>query len=142
MASRLQIHLASAIVLMFCAAGLLWLNMPYPLVYRQADGTTAVVDDCFGWPLPMNYSSTMRRPWYWRNVWNPLGIEVDVLVAALLLVAMWLCCEALARRYYSRTAESAETGTDREVIQRLPLGGQGGDGKGGCGPEKQHGGGR
>jgi len=91
-----QIHLSTAVVLMFVAGALLYCNVRRPSGYLKTYGwpETAYLNRStayYNWEtnLPGTHSVTH---FYWGNA------AVDVLVAAAILIASVVVCECLVRR--------------------------------------------
>ena len=71
---RFQIHLSTAIVMMFVAGGLMWANFTHK-------------DDYFGWPYPIKTTLVVEQEgvksfWYWT------GLLIDLAAALTILFAM------------------------------------------------------
>src|SRR5690349_11232386 len=93
---RFQIHLSTAIVLMFVAGGLIWTNVRGGIVKRVED--TIFIDHYYGWPFgDLIYSTTFDNTiqTYWIDYTK---IALDLGVALLLLLAVYFLCERLIRR--------------------------------------------
>ncbi|HLX60086.1 MAG TPA: hypothetical protein VKX17_02270 [Planctomycetota bacterium] len=102
---RFQIHLSTAIVLMFVAGGLMWAN----LVEGRVDGRAA-----YGWPF------CAVRPWYgaaWTDkngfkfnvptsyTYDERLLAFDLSIAFLILVGVYAFCEWLIRRRAARKGD-------------------------------------
>jgi hypothetical protein len=93
-----QIHLSTAIVLMFVAGGLLWANLNGENV--MIDVLTNEPKTVYGWPriaLEQFSAFYMRsnQDQYFPD-WN--GIAVNVVIAGLILALSAMICEYLIRR--------------------------------------------
>ena len=100
---RLQIHLSTAIVLMFVAGGLIWLNTTR-WTFRQAiDGEEV---NYYGWPVPAwKIEPEVPRPRLHTisiicgNRRDPeFSLTFDVIFGILLLTSVWYICEWQIRR--------------------------------------------
>jgi len=111
---RFQIHLSTAIVLMFVAGALIWANVrasstpvyvefPYKIC-PNPDGFGGWIEEIrvrkiqsnqFGWPLP-TVKGTLEQ------YWNRTNIAMNVLVALTILFAVWFVLEWLIRRRAAR----------------------------------------
>jgi hypothetical protein len=115
---RFQIHLSTAIVMMFVAGALIWANTKWIIIkvgeslvdrtqitpWLEVEGYNTVT--LYGWPLPA-YAKV-----YWvggigsyEN--SKIGytyVTIDVVIAVIGLTAVWFLCEWLIRR---RAAEAA-----------------------------------
>jgi len=93
-----QFHLSTAIILMFVASGLLWLNMrPLPQPTRLSPPNWEI--PVRGWPLTTRYfvmtldseeAALMVNAggyWHWQNV------ALNVLCALVILVSVAALCE-------------------------------------------------
>ncbi len=96
---RFQLHLSTAIVLMFAAGGIVWANVsmrkaPWP--------ERRFFEHLYGWPYDALYST----PYSFNDEdagppthWIASGIIINALVAALILNVVWYVCEWwIARR--------------------------------------------
>ena len=107
---RFQIHLSTAIALMFVAGALIWANIPGPESIVQADRMGRPRDVYYhlrtcGWPL----SATYIAKYTWgpnADVFSggrypdsipPQTIIVNVAVGLATLFAVWFLCEHLIR---------------------------------------------
>ena len=77
-----QFHLSTAIILMFAAAGLLWLNMR-PDVQATPFGSNELV--AWGWPFTALQHLDHGNGQSVRQFIAPFGIAFDLLVAAAIL---------------------------------------------------------
>jgi len=95
-----QFHLSTAIVLMFVAAGLLWLNLRDPvLTSKNCYGDGWYIWDR-GWPLPHSRVGTTEFPMteeYLDALFFP-GMLADSIVGLSVLVAVAVACEWPIRR--------------------------------------------
>jgi hypothetical protein len=114
---RFQIHLSTAIVMMFVAGGIIWANVRDSLTLSEHEHWKRYRDSQMefggkfywtrnsehGWPFTVvivsesNYKPDPRyeRPYY-------LMAAVDLAVALAILFAVWFLCEWLARRRAAR----------------------------------------
>jgi len=88
MIRRFQIHLLTAIVMMFVAGGLIWVNIEDRPIYHPG-GT--------GWPIS----------YMWRDNTNAPTVELlvvlyDLAFGLAILFAIWFLCERLIRRRAAR----------------------------------------
>jgi hypothetical protein len=99
-----QIHLSTAVVLMLCAGGLLWLNVEkWPnddlettfagLDLRNETGVAYVR----GWPWAWEEKTFPDFGWGTLNYWSMLALNIAVAIGVLGIVAAF--CELLLRRY-------------------------------------------
>jgi hypothetical protein len=87
---RFQIHLSTAVLLMLAAGAIVWAN-----VKERPWGERFIIR---GWPLDwMEYWGMSGKDY------SLLGIPCDIVVAALLLFAVWFVCEWWIRRRAART---------------------------------------
>jgi|SRR5579862_107822 len=109
---RFQIHLSTAIVMMFVAGGLIWANVtkqPSRVTrWSELEKTDPMYLDAYGWPCVVKAivifeTSDGELDWYPM----PLGwsIAIDVAVALLILFAVWSVCEWLIRRRAARKGD-------------------------------------
>ncbi len=120
---RFQIHLSTAIVLMFVAGGLIWLNclptrgfgvrlQPWAFTdgMDEADGPYISWSFRHGWPQSAVWTGkTMDKTNRWLNrkednriLWFFKPVAIDCLVAVAILFAVWFLCEWLIRRRAAR----------------------------------------
>jgi hypothetical protein len=107
-----QIHLSTAVVLMFVAAGLLYLNltpMPNGYLSHGVNGSGRPVSDtraaAYGCPIPffylgtttLYYSNYPKTVSEYRDI-SPGLLALNVLANSLLLAATGSACEFLLRR--------------------------------------------
>ncbi|HLX64371.1 MAG TPA: hypothetical protein VKX17_24065 [Planctomycetota bacterium] len=109
--ARFQIHLSTAIVLMFVAGGLMWANIScYGFYEHFPQGRELEYMHyrrrIYGFPLPAVDAWQDMEKYHGRSdvtfVPNrysciPVFIAVDVLTCATILTATWLFCEWLIR---------------------------------------------
>lgn len=106
---RFQIHLSTAIVLMFVAGGLIWAN----LTQVASSGTIygALNHDKYGWPFTV-IDYTSYTPNVYQAGTTPVAvystkryfksIVINTAVAFVILFAMWFTCEWRIRRRAAR----------------------------------------
>ncbi len=90
-----QIHLSTAIVLMFVAGGLLWANF-----IPRHDGTGLVK----GWPYPVLYDCGGRALTF-RHFWGGSSVTYAImnsLEGVAILIASYCLCESAIRRLERR----------------------------------------
>jgi hypothetical protein len=108
---RFQIHLSTAIVMMFVAGGLIWANAmrravtpDFVSLFGDMDGPVhkdwGATQIEYGWPFTM-----IRQPIYGSALpfadWEPLYFKwaaLNVFIASIFLLAVWYACEWLIRR--------------------------------------------
>jgi hypothetical protein len=112
-----QYHLSTAVVLMFVAAGLLWLNMRRDTVRERVRwGECGPQSYAYGWPFEAYCYATPPRlttpegdlfpgrvaprspPLQSVVVWHRVGLLGDILVALAIVIAVGVFCEWLIRR--------------------------------------------
>jgi hypothetical protein len=110
----LQFSLATAIVMMFVASGLLWLNLRPLLTYPRGSVTSwedfpvqqlALLNwqanQHLGWPTTA-YDWILQRPFVNVDIYapqlHPLGLTCDIASAVLILLLVAFLCEWLIRR--------------------------------------------
>jgi hypothetical protein len=101
---QLQIHLATAIVLMFAAGGLLWANLR---PHTDNPGYSLVIFSGPGWPQPTfqtfvdagDSGAVMPNAW-WNGDWGGFAsaAAINVLVALPILGFVAIICESIIRR--------------------------------------------
>jgi len=105
---RFQIHLSTAIVLMFAAGGIIWANTREQTSDIEGlDGLWHVSD--YGWPAPMLHSKTFTplgtpaRP----NKFSPIYLLMfcDFAAALAILFVVWFLCERLMYRRGARNVD-------------------------------------
>jgi len=98
-----QIHLSTAIVLMFVAGGLIWRNVEWRVIefdYPVADNGSIVKipnREGYGWPMgvlsqPAGYLGDRTK------TFDYFGLIADLLTACSVQIAVWSLCEWLIRR--------------------------------------------
>jgi hypothetical protein len=108
---RFQVHLSTAVVLMFAAGLLMSVNMMERVELKLfSNGTTGVVNGLYrttGWPfaareklieligLPPN---VMVCGNIFFEKWSSTAIELNAMVALAILFALWFVCEWWVRR--------------------------------------------
>jgi hypothetical protein len=106
---RFQIHLSTAIVMMFVAGGLWWANLT-PLkgtfVVEGENGKNVFEHVIFGWPFSReheNYIGGDIKDVFGDWILPPIAIySCDVFTALLILLAVRYICEWLIRRRVAR----------------------------------------
>ncbi|HLX59653.1 MAG TPA: hypothetical protein VKX17_00085 [Planctomycetota bacterium] len=124
---RFQIHLSTAIVMMFVAGGLIWANTrvhrdPCP---DDSEGDRAFMEwiatganPARGWPFTIARASPIHTTQSVENgvlmppvskqappVWFWGDLVTDVVIALGILVGVWLLCERLIRRRAARKGD-------------------------------------
>jgi hypothetical protein len=104
-----QIHLSTAIVMMFVAGGLIWVNLREQwfdvLTLSNQPGA-------YGWPFPAVYNDAIYPPAP-EKVWWSCSIDQtiyfvryrliwDAATAFILIASAWFLCEWLIRRRAAR----------------------------------------
>ena len=103
---RLQLHLSTAVILMFTAGGIIWANCVGDVTdyYFYADGSKDPIERSYGWPQPFLYENLLE--WHWpylvkRNSFNSMPTAsyaiFDFIVALAILTVVWLICEGFIR---------------------------------------------
>lgn len=97
-----QIHLSTAVMLMFCAGGLLWLNVDkraHTDEFLKSFGVEFEneLDLIYvrGWPFAFEDNSFLPS---W-SLWNPYALIGNVVLAALILIMIAALSEFFLRRY-------------------------------------------
>ena len=90
-----QIHLSTAVVLMFAAGGLMWANSTKYFVFTSRDDHQV---GCRGWPITMWWSDpSIINPKGSENDYEPvfsfLNASLNALVAIAILLAICFRCE-------------------------------------------------
>jgi len=122
---RLQIHLSTAIVMMFVAGGLIWGNvtprrydMNCTLYSKMPDVSVPTV--CYGWPMALYFivkrevipegyvphnigefaplHKAANGNYYYIDLVFLLGFPFNAFIATTILFATWFLCECLMRR--------------------------------------------
>ncbi|HLX64732.1 MAG TPA: hypothetical protein VKX17_25905 [Planctomycetota bacterium] len=100
-----QVHLSTAIMLMFAAGGLLWANSTK--YFDETDKGHQV--GCRGFPFAMWWSDNRLErdfgPLSWMNhdpVFSLPMAALDSFIAAVILFAVWFVCEAWIHRRAAR----------------------------------------
>jgi len=109
---RFQIHLSTAIVMMFAAGGLIWANaVPeatrsngvLPSSYVQGMAYSNYEFRCYGWPWVAVVWTQERAgnivTWQGADVFNRKELAADILVALAILVSLTTLCEWRIRRH-------------------------------------------
>src|ERR1017187_4066860 len=103
--ARFQVHLSTAIVLMFAAGGLMWVNMRGYITskYHSSDRDNLIT--AYGWPYKALYLSKVINKYHDReNYIEYFGYTeywmgaLDAVVAFVIVVFIWFACEWLIRR--------------------------------------------
>jgi hypothetical protein len=125
---RFQIHLSTAIVMMFVAGGIIWINAKpkeYQLIYSMTDGVYNTPDKdgaymtsnrYFGWPftfvITIDHLVLANGNWKhdgddWtiHDTCNNSLLAIDGLVAIVILLTFWFMCEWPIRRRAARKGE-------------------------------------
>ena len=94
---RFQIHLSTAIVLMFVAGGLIWTNCG---VFRSKSIMYPFYEKSWGWPLTCTTRVVLMRSWATEQ---PLKFDTSALIvnftfSITVLFSAWFFCEWLIRR--------------------------------------------
>ena len=100
---RFQIHLSTAIVMMFVAGGLVWANVWRRLVILDFDfSVPSAGESLYGWPSDavwmdstLNGSYPLGTSYLWR--WFYIGAIIDICVLLSTLFATWFLYEWLIR---------------------------------------------
>ena len=109
--ARFQVHLSTAIALMFTAGGLIWGNTIERTMLIQSDLNSLEIGQrseikYFGWPFPA-IAKEIRAPERPNDGAvsivcgersQGLGVPLNILVGAFLLFFVWYACEWLIRR--------------------------------------------
>jgi hypothetical protein len=99
---RFQVHLSTAIVMMFVAGGLIWANVRINNGKRLYFGEPTLGGSriyFYGWPTDGLIGSSIQQQ---DTVYLYGGISIDLIVAVTILFAVWFLCEWLIRRRASR----------------------------------------
>jgi|SRR5579862_5517134 len=113
--ARFQIHLSTAIVMMFVAGGLIWANFDrrvyhekygmtvndWGLAFEREQNTTVIE---YGYPctavwLIINDDGHSPHDWSILSKWRA---SIDAIIALMILLAVWFICEWLIRRRAAR----------------------------------------
>ena len=98
-----QIHLSTAVLMMFFAGGIMYENkIPHRLHCFTSEHPE--LPDVYGWPFPVFWGDgwvilreeSPRIPWTLRSV--SLGVTLDFISAMMMLAAAAFFCEFLIRR--------------------------------------------
>jgi len=89
---RFQIHLSTAIVMMFVAGGCLWINVNGRIIGQH---------HYYGWPIAI----IKRKVYLVGQPYPGYAIIFDVIVMFALLLVCWFLCEWIIRRRAARKAE-------------------------------------
>ncbi|HLX60933.1 MAG TPA: hypothetical protein VKX17_06585 [Planctomycetota bacterium] len=107
--ARFQIHLSTAILLMFVAGALIWAQTTPKLTSQKRTDPPgwSVVEyprTEYGWPavayIYIDYSSTKIQPN--QREWNYGGVQFDIVMAMIYLSGAGCLCEWLIRRRAAR----------------------------------------
>jgi len=111
----LQIHLSTAVILMFVAGGMIWANtLRYSLLVPQYDPELKL-NHCYGWPChamtyfadglrtykPIGYGYAESPIMYPH--WHVYGILINAIVAVAILLCVAIACEVWIRRRERRS---------------------------------------
>jgi len=94
-----QIHLSTAVVLMFVAGLLLWANIDSYVEYVPQGNAFASIE--FGFPWKCFRHNTYNVTWEF-TLWHPLEVCGNVLVNIGILIAGVIFPEYLIRRHETR----------------------------------------
>jgi len=103
---RFQVHLSTAVVMMFVAGVLVWINtMERTHDFGEFPWNWHVSD--YGWPAPALHSKHLIREGTSKLISPKYEViyglaAVDVFLAAFILFAVWFLCEWLIRRRAAR----------------------------------------
>jgi hypothetical protein len=98
---RFQIHLSTAIVMMFVAGGIIWANR-IPRIEKVFNpftgGMMSVEMWCYGWPIE-SYGEIVdsTTQLHLRTVGSLMSVAFDLTVAICILLAVYIVCEWLIR---------------------------------------------
>jgi len=120
MRKRFQIHLSTAVVMMFVAGGIIWANFTNTPRF-STDGSRDdskhfnigewqySINQRFGWPMTAVERGYISEAMYKNRNFSDDAYEVlrlmaalDALVALILLALVWFLCEWLIRRRAAR----------------------------------------
>ena len=98
-----QIHLSTAIVMMFVAGTMMWINFRLAGSYVRTEGNINWLESTSGWPVAIVRRSDdwhhWRIPVTLENIW---AISINALAAALICLAADRICEWRIRRREAR----------------------------------------
>lgn len=102
----LQVHLSTAVVLMFAAGGMMWLNVTGHKTLKPdlwLENYFVEITD-FGFPLVAKSHYSRPEIYFVResDYWNEKEVVIDALFALAILFAVWFICEWWIRRGESR----------------------------------------
>jgi len=110
--ARFQIHLSTAIVLMFVAGGLIWANVRASWNYVRSFDNITWTNREFGCPFTGVYyfeHINQDNPEYVESIrfYTPSYIQIalNLIIAFLILFACWFICEWLIRRRAARKGD-------------------------------------
>ncbi|HLX65279.1 MAG TPA: hypothetical protein VKX17_28680 [Planctomycetota bacterium] len=108
---RFQIHLSTAVVMMFVAGGLIWANNTTRVLYLQVTPTQSYsTDGVHGWPfsvvdsvrseyireyLPEGETVALNRDYYPRHIAIALNLFIGLMICCL----AWYLCELVAIKF-------------------------------------------
>jgi len=106
---RFQVHLSTAIVLMFVAGMLIWGNVARSLEDGYGDMGLFWSHYTYGWPIVSlsetevfsETRGTIKQNWTSYSP-NYLHISIDLIIALVILFVVWFGCECLIRRRAAR----------------------------------------
>jgi|SRR5579862_60054 len=106
---RFQIHLSTAVVLMFVAGGIIWANVRLSIYGIYGWPWAAIWSDVPIWKRKPAITVATGVPFpsdmTFKNVYDARAISVDVAVALAILFAVWFLCEWLIRRRAARKGD-------------------------------------
>jgi hypothetical protein len=103
--ARFQVHLSTAIVLMFVSGALMWANTNPRITLRFYPGMSVCSHYDYGWPFeafgidawPQSYTNNNHSNSYFENEGGYVQLK-DISVALIVLSLVWYACEWLIRR--------------------------------------------
>ena len=91
---RFQIHLSTAIVMMFVAGGIIWASQPILMTLIDFETNRRYIRNFYGWPFRAISENVVLT--------HDLPIALDVITAMTILVSVYFLCEWLIRRRSAR----------------------------------------
>jgi hypothetical protein len=102
--ARFQIHLSTAIVMMFVAGGLIHLNIKGKrgefMLFHGQWNCYATSTHVYGWPFTTHNTTQENMDSGWNVLLTPgpwLFLCLDVLTVMIVLYTTWFLCESLIR---------------------------------------------